>query len=41
MSSGAATTVLGPPTCGVTAFNTPRSSVGVQPDPHALATCHG
>ena len=41
MSSGAAATVLGPPTCGATAFNAPGSSVGVQPGPKALATCHG
>jgi hypothetical protein len=40
MSSGAAATVLGPPACDATAFNTPRSSVGVQPDPSALATCY-
>jgi len=29
MSSGAAATVLGPPTCGVTAFNAPGSSVAL------------
>jgi len=31
MSSGAAATVLGPPTCGATAMSTPRRSVAVQP----------
>src|SRR5215467_13917435 len=40
MISGAAATVRGPPTCGATAFSTPRRSSGVQPDPSALATCH-
>src|SRR5215472_10644287 len=39
ISSGAAATTRGPPTCGATAFNTPRRSSGVQPDPSALATC--
>src|SRR6516165_7184812 len=39
MISGAAATVRGPPTCGATAFSTPRRSSGVQPDPSALATC--
>src|SRR5215831_13522186 len=40
MISGAAATVRGPPTCGATAFSTPRRSSGVQSDPSALATCH-
>ena len=39
MSSGAAATTLGPPTCGVTAISTPTRSAGVAPASSALATC--
>src|SRR5580693_182033 len=40
MSSGAAATVFGPPTCGATAISTPIRSAGVAPASSALATCH-
>ena len=40
MSSGAAATILGMPTCGATACSTPARSPGVQPASSALPTCH-
>src|SRR3954469_13167387 len=40
MISGAAATTRGPPTCGATAFSTPRMSSGLAPSSSAFATCH-
>src|SRR5436190_9479746 len=40
MSSGAAATTRGPPTCGATARSTPRTSSGLAPSSRAFATCH-
>ena len=40
MISGPAAITLGPPTCGATAWSTPRMSSGVTPTSSALPTCH-
>lgn len=40
MSSGAAATSFGPPTCGAMAISTPMRSSGVAPASSALLTCH-
>ena len=39
MSSGAAATIFGPPTCGAIAISTPRMSEGETPSSIAFFTC--